>query len=279
MLAADGAMWGSALSRRPESVRGSRRAFLGIAALLFVGSAAMTVASCTSMSAMGELPMPGGWKLSMVWMRMPGSTWLDAGASFLCMWIVMMIAMMLPSVAPKLLRDHSEIHNSVGAVRAGLATGTAAVAYLLVWAVFGAVVYPVGVAITAIELQQPMVARAVPVAAGAAVLIGGLLQFTKWKMQQLECCHGSPGSLTPIADARAAFQRGVRMGIDCSKCCLGFVGILLSVGIMDLRAMTIVTAAITLERLAPAGALVARVTGALAAAFGMLLIARAGGTI
>jgi hypothetical protein len=31
---------------------------------------------------MGELPMPGGWILSMAWMRMPGPTWRGAAASF-----------------------------------------------------------------------------------------------------------------------------------------------------------------------------------------------------
>ena len=44
--------------------------------------------------------MPGGWTMSMVWMRMPGQTWPGAAASFLGMWVVMMVAMMLPSLAP-----------------------------------------------------------------------------------------------------------------------------------------------------------------------------------
>jgi hypothetical protein len=34
------------------------------------------------MSAMGEMPMPGGWTMSMAWMRMPGQTWPGAAASF-----------------------------------------------------------------------------------------------------------------------------------------------------------------------------------------------------
>jgi predicted metal-binding membrane protein len=38
----------------------------------------------------------------MAWMRMPGQTWLGAAASFVGMWVVMMIAMMLPSIAPVL---------------------------------------------------------------------------------------------------------------------------------------------------------------------------------
>jgi predicted metal-binding membrane protein len=50
---------------------------------------------------------------------------------------------------------------------------------------------------------------------------------------------------------------------------------LLVVGVMDLRTMAIVTAAITIERLSPAGDRVARATGFIAIGGGLLLIARA----
>ncbi len=82
----------------------SERAFFGVSALLFAASAAATIVWCTSMSAMGGMPMPGGWTMSMAWMRMPGQTWPGAAASFVGMWIVMMVAMMLPSVVPMLWR-------------------------------------------------------------------------------------------------------------------------------------------------------------------------------
>ena len=67
----------------------SQQAFLGVSALLFAASAALTIVWCVSMSAMGEMPMPGGWTMSMGVERMPGQTWLGAAASFLCMWVVM----------------------------------------------------------------------------------------------------------------------------------------------------------------------------------------------
>jgi hypothetical protein len=54
------------------SERTSERAFFGVSALLFAASAAATIVWCASMSAMGGMPMPGGWTMSMAWMRMPG---------------------------------------------------------------------------------------------------------------------------------------------------------------------------------------------------------------
>jgi hypothetical protein len=52
--------------------RTSQRAFLGVSAVLFAASAVITIICCSSMSAMGEMPMPGGWTMSMAWGRMPG---------------------------------------------------------------------------------------------------------------------------------------------------------------------------------------------------------------
>ena len=75
------------------SERASQRAFFGVSALLFPASAAVTIVWCASMSAMGETPMPGGWRMSMAWMRMLGKTWSGAAASLLAMWVVMMVAM------------------------------------------------------------------------------------------------------------------------------------------------------------------------------------------
>jgi predicted metal-binding membrane protein len=53
------------------------------------------------------------------------------------------------------------------------------------------------------------------------------------------------------------------------------MAILLVLGIMDLRPMAAITAAITLERLAPVGERVARAIGAIVIGTGLLLLAQA----
>ena len=55
------------------------------------------------------------------------------------------------------------------------------------------------------------------------------------------------------------------------------MAILLVMGVMELRAMAVVAAAITLERLAPAGERIARAIGLVVIAAGLLLLARAAG--
>src|SRR5215813_13952457 len=153
------------------------RVFFGISALLFVASAALTTLWCASMSGMGGMPMPGGRTMSMAWMRTPGQTWPGAAASFLGMWVVMMVAMMLPSLVP-MLRRYRQAVGRTGETRLGRLTVVVGVGYFFVWTVFGMVVYPLGVALAAIEMHQLALARAVPIAVGAVVLVAGSFQLS-----------------------------------------------------------------------------------------------------
>ncbi len=259
------------------SDRTSEHVFFAVPALLFAATAAVTIVWCTSMSAMGEMPMPGGWTMSMAWMRMPGQTWPAAAASFLGMWIVMMAAMMLPSLVPMLRRYRQAVRNT-GETRLGRLTALVGVGYFFVWTVLGMAAFPLGVALAAIEMQQPALARHVPIAVDVVVLIAGTLQFTGWKARHLACCREVPGrGRTLPADASTAWRHGVRLGLHCGYCCANLMAILLVVGLMDLRAMAVVAAAITIERLAPAGGRVARTTGAVVVVAGLLLIVRAAG--
>jgi predicted metal-binding membrane protein len=261
------------------SVRGSERAVFGICALLFAVSAAVTIAWCVSMSAIGGMPMPGGWTMSMAWMRMPGQTWPGTAASFLGMWVVMMMAMMLPSLVPMLCRYRLAV-GSTGETQLNWLTALVSLGYFFVWIAVGMAAFPLGSALAAVEMQSSALARAVPVAAGVIVLIAGTLQFTAWKAHRLACCRDALVRRRLLtAQAGTAWRHGLRLGLQCSYCCAGLTAILLVIGVMDLRAMAVVTAAITAERLAPDGERVARACGVVIVAAGVCLIARAAGLV
>jgi predicted metal-binding membrane protein len=257
------------------SERPSQLAFLSVSALLFAVTAALTTAWCASMSAMREMPMPGGWTMSMAWMRMPGQTWPGAAASFLGMWVVMMVAMMLPSLMPMLWRYRQAVGRT-GEARLGRLTTLVGVGYFCVWTAFGIPVFALGAALATVEMQFPALARTVPIAVGVVVLVAGALQFTHWKAHHLACCREAPGGdRTLAADADTAWRHGLRLGLHCSSGCVGMTAILLVIGVMDLRTMMVVTAAITVERLASDGERVARAIGTLVVGAGVLLLARA----
>jgi predicted metal-binding membrane protein len=257
------------------SERTSHRGFAGITAALFATSAALTIVWCASMSTMTGMPMPGGWMMSMMWMRMAGQTWIEATASFLAMWVVMMAAMMLPSLVPTLWRYRQAVSRTKE-TRLGPLTALVSLGYFFIWTLVGLALFPLGVALASAEMQHPALARGVPIAVGAVVLIAGALQFTSWKSHHLACCREAPrrGCTLP-ADAGTAWRQGMRFGLHCGLSCANLTAILLVIGVMDLRAMTVVTAAITAERLAPKGEPVARAIGAIVVGAGLFLIARA----
>jgi len=237
-----------------------------------------------SMSAMGDMPMPGGWTLSMTWVPMCGQKWPRTAASFVGMWLVMMIAMMLPSLAPVLWRYHEAVRlkdgrngrNGTDDRRIAPLTALVSVGYFFVWAVAGVAVFALGAATMALALHFPALAHAIPFAAGVAVLIAGVAQFSAWKARYLACCRCTFMSHRALpAHARAAWVHGLRLGVHCCNCCAGLTVVLLIHGIMDLYAMAFVTAAITAERLAVEGERVARATGLVVVTMGMTMTARA----
>ena len=235
----------------------------------------MTIATCASMSAMGAMEMPGRWAMSMMWMRMPGQTWLGAAASFVGMWVVMMVAMMLPSLTPTLL-CYRESLGSTSWPRRDCLTVVVGAAYFGVWATFGAIVFPLGVVLAEIAMREAALARVVPMVVGAAVLIAGILQQTGWKARELAFCREAAGDdLTPSVDAGAAWRHGLRLGLHCVQSCASLTAVVLALGVMDVRVMAVVAAAITVERVAPNGRRVARAIGVVAIALGLVVIARA----
>jgi predicted metal-binding membrane protein len=248
-----------------------------VSALLFAASTGVTIAWCASMSAMDDMSMPGGWTMSMAWMRMPGQTWTGAAASFLALWVVMMVAMMMPSLVP-MLRRYRRAVGGTGETRLGRLTALVGAGYFLVWTVFGMAAYPLGVALAAIEMRQPALARVVPIAVGGGVVVAGAFQLTAGKARPLACCREAPGpGRTLPADAGTAWRHGLRLGLHCSRCCAGLMAMLLVIGVMDLGAMAVVATAVTAERIAPAGVAVARGVGAVVVGAGLLQIVRAAG--
>ncbi|ATG19971.1 hypothetical protein CO705_08890 [Ralstonia pickettii] len=238
----------------------SERGFVAVSALLFIASATATVAWCNAMPGTAELPM--------AWMPMCGQTWWTFAAAFVAMWTVMMAAMMLPSLLPMLRQYRLALHPA-GEQNVDALTAFAGVGYFAVWALIGVMVFALGAALAWLEMAWPVLARGAPVASGAVVLAAGALQFSAWKARQLARCRAVP------APGRAAWRFGLRLGLRCAGSCAGLTAILLVIGVMDLRAMVAVSAAITLERLAPAGQHMARCVGAVAIGAGLLLMLRA----
>jgi predicted metal-binding membrane protein len=177
--------------------------------------------------------------------------------------VAMMVAMMLPSIAPTLWRHHRHLR-TMRTPRANQRTALFAAGYASVWTV-------IGLGLCAMSAEAPFA----PWAAGVVVLFGGVVQRSRWKAERLLRCRDA--CVTHAAVSRnvvTAWRDGCRLGIECGQSCAAPMAILVVAGLMDTHVMLAVTAAITAERVAPAGARVARMTGALALIAGLVMCVR-----
>jgi predicted metal-binding membrane protein len=220
---------------------------VGVAALLFAGSAALTIAWPGPMAAMGSMPLCGDgvpWPVR-TWMPWPVSP--GAMATFMGMWTAMMTAMMLPSLAPLLWR-YRQAYAGAGAVtRANTLAAVVGMGYFAVWAALGVPAYAVISALPMLAADTPALARVLPF---AVFLAAAVLQFSAWKARHLACWGrvAQPGCAFPARPA-TAWRHGLRAGWHCACCSAGPTAILLVTGVMDLRVMAAVTAVVTAERL------------------------------
>jgi predicted metal-binding membrane protein len=193
------------------------------------------------------------------------------------MWVVMMVAMMLPSAAPLLL-----IHARVG--RAGrergesiAPTGVFAAGYLLAWTVFSLAATLQQWALERAALLSPKMVASTPYL-GAAVLIGaGVYQLTPLKRVCLTHCR------SPIDFVMHHWRRGylgsLRMGLEhglyCIGCCWFLMGLLFVGGVMNLAWIAAISIFVLLEKAAPRGEMWAYAAGVLLLVAGLWTAAAA----
>ncbi len=258
-----------------EIGRGAALIFFGTVALLFAAAAAVTILSGAAMETMGAVPMAGGWLLSGIWLPLCGQSWLETAACFLGMWLVMTVAMMLPSLAPTLWRYRLAVLE-IGASQPGRLAALAGSSYLAIWTGFGLLVFLTGAGLAQAAVNWPALGRLGPIAGGLLVLIAGLSQFSRWKAQLLASCHStSPQALLERPRPLVALRAGALLGLRCCASCVGSMAVLIAGGVMDLPLMIGVTIAVTAERLLPAKARIVEATGTVMAAAGILLLAQA----
>jgi len=173
---------------------------------------------------------------------------------FVVLWVVMMAAMMFPSVWPTVALYGLIARNraSVG-VRAGVASASFVTGYLASWAVYGLLAF--GALELAArsglgDLSDAQLARYVvaPVALAAAAY-----QVVPLKQACLRHCRGPFSFL--LAHWRDGASGAVRMGAIhgayCVGCCWMLMLVLLALGVMSITWMAVVSVAIAVEKLAP----------------------------
>jgi predicted metal-binding membrane protein len=177
-------------------------------------------------------------------------------------WVVMMAAMMFPSIAPMVVM-HARIEE--GKREKGQATEAGATAlfvagYLLTWAAAGLIGYAIIEGGRALDLGFLAWDSGGPYIAGAVIVAAGLYQLTPLKDVCLRHCR-SPMMflLTRWRNGRiGALQMGVEHGGWCVGCCWGLMAALFALGVMSIGWMVLIAAFIATEKLLPWKALANR---------------------
>jgi len=167
---------------------------------------------------------------------------------FLTFWVVMMVAMMLPTAVPMILAFHSAQAGQRHPDSAFDSTWAFVAAYLLVWAVSGIAVYA-GVLVAA--AVQPALGPATADEIGGLILmVAGIYQLTPVKQRCLSECR-TPIIMTSWHDETAGtYRMGLLHGVHCLGCCWLLFVALFPLG-MTIEAMAAVTLIILGEKTLP----------------------------
>ncbi|MBA2521058.1 MAG: DUF2182 domain-containing protein [Chloroflexia bacterium] len=202
--------------------------------------------------------------------------WSPGGlAAFVLVWAVMMVAMMLPAVAPMLLLYRTVAGRKHADGGAFISTWVVVAGYLLVWTAVGLGAYAL------VRLASNLAGRLgdaerqewAPLGLGAILIISGLYQFTPLKRMCLRQCQSPFGFVMGHwRDGRfGALRLGIIHGAYCFGCCWALFTILVAAGVMSIAWMLLLTLVVFAEKALPHGQRTAVAVGLTFVALGVLI--------
>ncbi len=214
-----------------------------------------------TMTQMGDMLMP-----------MSSGPWtLTHAAVMLFMWVVMMMAMMLPSATPMVLFYATVSRGLRTRGQPGGSVTVFALAYGVVWAGFSVLATGLQFTLERLAVLSPMMALSSTTVAGATLLAAGIYQWTPWKQACLRHCR-SPLEFVLTqwrAGTWGAFEMGLRHGAYCLGCCWMLMLLLFVGGVMSLAWIAGLALLVLLEKLAPLGGWSSRGVGLVLVAWGL----------
>ena len=214
-----------------------------------------------------------GWVWTAREMRgMDNGPWTDLGGFgwFVGVWIVMMAAMMFPSVAPTVA-----LYSKMTKQRSPVAPFAFVSGYLLTWALAGAAAYGVGAAATQLGGGQLSWTDAGRPIAGVTLLVAAGYELTPLKNVCLGKCRSPLGAL--LGSWRDGLGGAIRMGAKngawCVGCCWALMAALFALGVMSVSWMAVVAGLIAVEKVLPWRRIATYATTVVLLGLGVLVLA------
>ena len=200
----------------------------------------------------------GGWLFTdsrMAGMDAGPGTDLGGLGFFVTVWVVMMAAMMFPSIWPMVgvyasLQDR---RRAVGKPAPAGATALFVAGYLAAWTAAGLIAYALFEVLRSLSIDAFSWDRGGRFVAGGVILVAAVYQLTPLKYACLRRCRGPLGFLIESwHDGRlGALRMGVAHGAWCLGCCWALMAALFALGVMSVGWMILVAALIAIEKLIP----------------------------
>jgi predicted metal-binding membrane protein len=181
------------------------------------------------------------------------------------MWVVMMVGMMTPSVAPMILIYARVGRRAASEGKPFAASGWFAAGYLLAWTAFSLVATSVQWALERAALLTPMMVSAGSFLGAVMLIVAGLYQWTPLKEACLSHCRAPLVFIQQQGGFRrepaGALTLGFRHGIYCVGCCWALMALLFVGGVMNLLWIAALAILVLLEKITPFGRVAARIAG------------------
>jgi predicted metal-binding membrane protein len=215
--------------------------------------------------------MPGHSGMAMS----PARPWnVSETAGLAIMWMVMMIAMMVPSVAPVILlfASISRRRRAQGVPAAPVSLFT--LGYLLAWSGYAVLAALAQSALHSAALLSPAMASGSPVLGGGLLILAGVYQWLPLKGACLSHCRSPLGFFSTEwrEGASGALLMGLRHGSHCVGCCWALMALLFVTGVMNLLWVVAISGFVLAEKVVPNGRLLGRITGVLLAGSGLWMV-------
>ena len=250
------------LLRRDRLIVGGGLALICLLSWYYLLNGAGTGMSTLAMTTWDFPPPVPSYNTQYTW---TASYWLI----MLLMWWIMMIAMMVPSAAPMILlfaRVHRHHQKQAQLDKSAVPTAAFVAGYLLAWLAFSLVATALQWLLETAGLMHSMLMWSTSATlSGMFLLAAGLYQLSPLKNSCLAHCRSPVDFLS--RHWRNGHLGAARMGIDhglyCVGCCWFLMALLFVGGIMNLVWIAGLAIFVLLEKLVPAGHLVARISGGL----------------
>ncbi|MGY1635889.1 DUF2182 domain-containing protein [Geodermatophilus sp. SYSU D00742] len=214
-----------------------------------------------------------GWWWTARQMRgMDGGPWTGLGTLgwFLGVWIVMMAAMMFPSVAPTVA-----LYARMTRQRSPLSPLLFVAGYLVTWALAGLVAFGLLTALDRLAGDVLAWDRAGRWVAGATLVVAAVYELTPLKDVCLGRCRSPLGFLLGSwREGRwGVLRMGAHNGAWCVGCCWALMASLFALGVMSIVWMALVAGLIAVEKTLPWRRVATYGTAALLFGLGVLVLA------